>query len=533
MKKRTLLSLLLLTAAGLGAQVPASPPVAPENVTEQKAVTADEKSVPPAPAQPAAAKPAAPSSIPVQTQAPATVSPSPSVTDAAAPEVTPLIKTAKANFDKGNYAGTDKAADLALSISPNNYDAVKYKAFVALKLGNLEAAGQHFTLALTANNKDAEFDYYLGGYYEAVKDFLAAEKTFLRHCEYGLLEPFTPKLRDCAARVRPLADRARARLAISQEASISPDGLKSGSVAVAAFANTGSDKGLDPLSKGLSEMIATDLSQVERFTLLERARMQALADEMALGQTGLLEEKNSERFGRLAGAERVVAGSFSGNGKDAIELSAAVSDAKTGWHRAIPAQKGAMKDLFKIEKDLVFAILKEMGIVLTEAERKKVEIVATENVLAFLAYSKGLDAQDRGDFSAAQAYYTEAVKLDPAYSQARASRDNAATLSAAPRPADVQPVMQAAPVPIFTVGGLNFTAGPAALHSADAVNAAFMPEKSVSAGALGRTLATVTTAMSPATPPSAPAAERNAYIEANNIGFSSDTKIIRVEIPIP
>jgi hypothetical protein len=143
---------MLLMAAGLMAQTPAPPQPAPatESVTEQKSVTADETSVPPPPVKDSAKATAPAASVPPASPAP---SAAPAPADNSAPDIKPLLQTVKANFDKGNFDAADKAVEMALNISPNDFDAVKYQALIDFKLGKYEEAGQYFKLALTAGNK--------------------------------------------------------------------------------------------------------------------------------------------------------------------------------------------------------------------------------------------------------------------------------------------------------------------------------------------------------------------------------------------
>jgi TolB-like protein len=513
-----------------------------EQVTEQKPVTAEEKAAPAKdsaapPVAPPAAIPAPPAANPAQPPA-GTAQPQPQPAGQEV-DITPLIKTVKLNFKEGKFEAADKAVDMALGLKPNDFDAVKYKAMIALKLGKMDIAEQQFNLALTAGPKDAEFDFYLGGFYGKKGDFLSAEKRFLRYTEYGITEPYREKLRRYADYVRPKADRARAKLLLDQEAAVSATAPPQNSVAVTSFANTSTKKDLDPLQKGLAEMMITDLSQVSRLKVIERVQMQALVDEMALGQTGLLEEKNTDRLGKLLSAEKVVSGSYSSDDKGNLTLSGSLSFSATQGVTSVGPVSGKLSDLFKLEKDLVFKTVREMGIVPTESEKKKIEVIPTENVLAFLAFSKGLDAEDRGDFSAAAAGYSDAVKLDPGFSKAQAALTSAAAISdmgkpaAGPAPAPPIGISGAGEIttPVFTLGGLNFSAtGNVSLYAINAVSAAFMPEKALAAGPLRPTPAAKSVADAQA---NNGRPEDHTYIDAFNVGLSSGATTVNARVPIP
>jgi TolB-like protein len=175
-------------------------------------------------------------------------------------------------------------------------------------------------------------------------------------------------------------------------------------------------------------MVITDLSQVKSLTVIERSRMQALMEEMGLGQTGLVEESTAPRVGRLLGVKKVLQGSFLDLAGGRLRLDANLSDAALRASQSIDATAGEMARFFRLEKNLVFKVIDELNIKLTAAEEKAILIIPTENLLAFLAYSRGLDARDRGDLEKARIEFQQAVTLDPNFVQAKAQfeRTNAA-----------------------------------------------------------------------------------------------------------
>jgi len=80
---------------------------------------------------------------------------------------------------------------------------------------------------------------------------------------------------------------------------------------------------------------------------------------------------------------------------------------------------GTLRDLLQLEKDVVIGLADRLGYVLSEAERAAILENGTRNLTAFLAYSRALDAEDRGDYQAAARYYRQAIQADPNFSQAR------------------------------------------------------------------------------------------------------------------
>src|SRR5205807_1560901 len=64
-----------------------------------------------------------------------------------------------------------------------------------------------------------------------------------------------------------------------------------------------------PLSRGLAELITTDLAYIRTLKLLERLQIGVLLDELKLGTSERADPATAARVGRLLRAERMVQGS--------------------------------------------------------------------------------------------------------------------------------------------------------------------------------------------------------------------------------
>ena len=94
-----------------------------------------------------------------------------------------------------------------------------------------------------------------------------------------------------------------------------PGGLHAAkpSVGVVNFTNHTSGAGLQYLSKSLPESISATLSGSKDIRVVERAQLAKIVDEIALGQTGLFNERQISRAGRMIRADVLIIGSYSGN----------------------------------------------------------------------------------------------------------------------------------------------------------------------------------------------------------------------------
>jgi tetratricopeptide (TPR) repeat protein len=88
-----------------------------------------------------------------------------------------------------------------------------------------------------------------------------------------------------------------------------------------------------------------------------------------------------------------------------------------------------LDNLFRLQKELVFQLIEEMGVELTAEQRAAIEDVPTQNLQAFLAYSRGLIAEDTGNFEAAARFFRQASQLDPDFEAAARQAETADNLS--------------------------------------------------------------------------------------------------------
>jgi len=112
---------------------------------------------------------------------------------------------------------------------------------------------------------------------------------------------------------------------------------------------------------------------------------------------------------------------------------------------ATGSQADRLQALFEVEKAVVLQLLTKLGITLTPAERVAISERPTRDIQAFLLYSRGLEAQDRGDFAAAAQAFGSAAQRDPGF---RAASRQAAASQAARSATTTSPTDLAA-----TVGG--------------------------------------------------------------------------------
>jgi len=99
-----------------------------------------------------------------------------------------------------------------------------------------------------------------------------------------------------------------------------------------------------------------------------------------------------------------------------FELESAIIDSTTARPLGGSKESGELANFFNIQKKMLYAALKDLGIPLESLPpdiRNKLAQFHTTNFDAFKQFSLGLNAQDEGKFAEAKAFFERAVELDP------------------------------------------------------------------------------------------------------------------------
>ncbi len=219
-----------------------------------------------------------------------------------------------------------------------------------------------------------------------------------------------------------------AKLALARESTLTSQAPEPSTLAILPVTIAG-DSSLQPLSRGLAEMMTSDLAMVRSLRLLERVQIGTLLDELKLAQSARTDPATAARVGRLLRAERMVQGVAAITENGPVRMAAAVVSGD-GTVRSGAQANGTFKQLLELEKQLVFGLATQLGIQLTDADRQRILRQGPKNLAAFLVYSQGLEALDRGDYRAAAAAFGAAARADPSFQAAQQQQQAAAAAPA-------------------------------------------------------------------------------------------------------
>ena len=307
-------------------------------------------------------------------------------------------------------------------------------ARAALDARQYAAARDAFRDWLSGHREDARGWLGLAAAFEGLDQLDSARAVYTR-----LLAGKVPESarRELTGRLGLLARRAlveAAHAAVANEATLSALPPTPHTIAVLPFRYLGGDPQLRPLGRGIAQLVVDDLSKVGSLRLLERQAVQQLLDEMRLTAAGLVDPATGARPGRLLRAEHVIEGSFEQlPDTQRLRLDGSAVTTATATVAATASADDRLRQLFDIEKAVVFQLLDQLGIPLTAAERARIAERPTASLQAFLAFSRGLAAEDGGDFPAALRAYQAAARLDASFQLAAQHAGNVGAMIRAQR----------------------------------------------------------------------------------------------------
>lgn len=285
------------------------------------------------------------------------------------------------------------------------------------KAGRYADARPHLETAVRLDRRDGAAALYLGMTAEQQQDIPAAKAAYAGYMQYGRTSRVRRQLEARLAALTRQELTLAAKTAVAQEQQLATQAGSPRTVAVMPLRFVGADSSLKPLERGLAELITTDLSRSGQLTVVERARLQALLDEIALQQAGQTDAATSVRAGKIIRAGRIVSGQIVQN-EERLRVDAAIVNTATSLVAGGAGSENTLEQLFQIEKSIVLQLFDSLGVTLTTAERNAIEQRPTRSMQAFLAYSHGLQLEDQGRYAEAAGRYQDAVRIDPAFSQA-------------------------------------------------------------------------------------------------------------------
>jgi TolB-like protein len=180
------------------------------------------------------------------------------------------------------------------------------------------------------------------------------------------------------------------------------------------FDNTTADPEYQWLSKGIADMLISDLSNLQGIKIIERASLQKVLEEQALSQTGLTDEESAVEVGKLLQANQLIYGAFIVD-DDLIRFDVKHVSVETGSILHAFDVKGDIDDIFDLETELVT----NLRHILNLEEQSVPKQPETKSVNALARYYIAIDHLDHKRYLQAENEFIKATELDPLFYKAQ------------------------------------------------------------------------------------------------------------------
>ena len=221
-----------------------------------------------------------------------------------------------------------------------------------------------------------------------------------------------PRLRSSAATIEAADVLAAApRLA----GAVAPAALASRPrIVVAFFENNSGDPEVDWVTRGLPEMMTTELARSDRLDVIATQSLYDLLTESGREGRPELDRSTTAELARWAGADIVVSGSVFKAG-DRYRIDAQAYDVDSG--SVATADKVEGTDLFSMVNELTARLQDGLG--MGAASPRIASSVTTDSPPALEAYLRGRELYEEVRFDEAAGRFREALRIDPDFELAR------------------------------------------------------------------------------------------------------------------
>ncbi len=292
--------------------------------------------------------------------------------------------------------------------------------FAYLKIEKWDKAVSEFKTVLNKKGGEPYAVLYLGMAYLNKGEYKNAINTWqtFRNKKQPLVEE---EIRRLLTLLLIKESQRSAKKALANEKKLATVKPAANTVAVCYYDDFSPDKSLRAFQKGLAAMLITDLAKVNSFKVVERLRLQALFEEMKLGQTGIVDPKTAPRVGRLLGAENLIVGSLA---KGSIRAISSLSSSSMGKIKGTTSANTEINEFYALPGIIIKGIVSMLGIELSTREKTAIGIPHTKNLKAFTFYGQALDELDAGNWKEAKDFFKKAVKADPDFKLAQNGYDS-------------------------------------------------------------------------------------------------------------
>jgi TolB-like protein len=208
-------------------------------------------------------------------------------------------------------------------------------------------------------------------------------------------------------------------------------------VAVMYFGNGAIGKAneeLAPLTKGIADMLITELSANPAVRVLERDQLEQLMKEQELGSSGRVDRETAARLGKILGAHHMIFGGFVTDARGAMRIDARAVSVETSQIVHVETVSGKQEALLSLVNELAGKLNRGMKLpeIPRDVRQAGVERAKKVPLEAAMLYSRALAAKDGGNAKEAVMLLQRSLATFPEYEPARRELAKLAPSAAGP-----------------------------------------------------------------------------------------------------
>ncbi len=173
-----------------------------------------------------------------------------------------------------------------------------------------------------------------------------------------------------------------------------------------------------PLGKAVSAMLVTELANREGIRVIERYNLQDLLMEQRLALSGRVEDDTALEVGKMVGAQYTIYGQVTSVG-ETTRMDIRVVNVETTEIMEVEKLSDETSQLLSMVVRLADTFGEKLELTPPSAR----EEVAPIPVQATIAFSRGVDFEDRGETDRAVEAYRRALEIHPPHRDARKALD--------------------------------------------------------------------------------------------------------------
>ncbi len=195
-------------------------------------------------------------------------------------------------------------------------------------------------------------------------------------------------------------------------------------VAVMYFTNSALMGNADyaPLSKGMAEVLITELSRNPTIRVVERDRLQQLLEEQDLSASGRVDAETAVRVGKILGARHMLLGTFIIDPRENMRIDVRAVNTETSEVEYVETIEGKADKLIGLISQLGTKINSGLKLPPRPANASKFSDAGGKNpnqFRAMLLLSRAIEEQDRKNVPEAVALYKQAIDANPDFERAK------------------------------------------------------------------------------------------------------------------